>query len=244
MSQGSSWHYGTAADLGRSLSDRFRDFPRQPDALIGGVRLVAALALRGWLKVYHHFTITGRENLPGDGSFVMVANHTSHLDGLCMLSALPLRRLNRAYPAAAEDYFFVSLPRVAAAAIFVNAMPFCRQNHMRQSMDLCRRLLRDRGNILILFPEGTRSPNGELREFRPGVGSLLAGLTVPVVPCAIRGAYRALPKGSILPRPRPLRLHIGEPRNYGELEAGKDSARHITRELHDAVKELLCDCAS
>src|SRR5262245_13140886 len=124
MSQESSWQYGTAVQIGRSLPDRLRDFPRRPDALIDGVRFVSALPIRAWLKVYHQFTIVGRENLPTGGSFVMVSNHSSHLDALCMLSALPLRRLNRAYPAAAEDYFFVSLPRVAAAAIFVNAMPF------------------------------------------------------------------------------------------------------------------------
>ena len=241
MSQWSFWHDGIAADVGRSLTDRLTDIPRRPDVFVDGVRSIAALALRGWLRVYHRFAITGLEDLPAAGSFVMVANHSSHLDALCMLSALPLRSLNRAYPAAAEDYFFVSLPRVAEAAIFMNAMPFGRQHHVRQSMQLCRRLLRERGNILILFPEGTRSVDGELAEFRPGVGSLLAGLDVPVVPCAIRGTYRALPKGSFWPRPRRVRLHIGPSRCYADLGRGKDAARHIARELHDAVKELLCD---
>jgi 1-acyl-sn-glycerol-3-phosphate acyltransferase len=239
MSQ-SHWQYGTALDIGRSLPDRLSGFPRQPDMLVYGLRTVGALALRAWLKVYHRLEITGRENLPRDGSFVMVANHTSHLDALCMLSALPLGSLNRAYPAAAEDYFFASLPRGAAAAIFVNAMPFCRQHHVRQSMELCRRLLRERGSVLILFPEGTRSADGRLAEFRPGVGSLVAGLDVPVVPCAIHGAHRALPKGAVLPRPRRLRLSIGEPRCFGDREPGKESARQVSRQLHDAVRDLQC----
>jgi 1-acyl-sn-glycerol-3-phosphate acyltransferase len=239
MSQ-SHWHYGPAADIGRSIPDRLRDFPRQPDIFVYGMRSVAALAVRSWLKIYHRIEITGRENLPTGGSFVMVANHTSHLDALCLLSALPLRSLNRAYPVAAEDYFFMSMPRLAAAAIFANAMPFCRRNHMRQSMNQCRRMLHQRGNILILFPEGTRSTDGEVGEFRRGVGNLVAGLNVPVVPCAIGGAHRALPKGAVLPRPRQLRLTIGAPRNYCDLDPGKESARSVSRDLRDAVKELLC----
>src|SRR6185295_17345295 len=133
--------------------------------------------------------------LPREGSFIMVCNHASHLDALCLQSSLPLRKLHRAFPAAAQDYFFVSLPRAAVAAIFINAMPFARKVQMRQSLDLCRKLLANPGNILILFPEGTRSTTGELAEFRPGIGTLAAGVDVPVVPCALQGAFAAWPKG-------------------------------------------------
>jgi len=225
------------------LQERLCACPRQADSLVHAVRAAAAVALRGWLAAYHRFDVIGCENLPADerSSFVMVSNHSSHLDALCMLSALPLRRLDRAYPAAAEDYFFVNVRRSAAAALFINAMPFGRQHHVRQTMELCRRLLRQRGNVLILFPEGTRSVDGTLGEFRPGIGSLLAGLDVPVVPCAVAGAHEAMPKGSILPRPLCVRLIIGTPRWYGEADAGRESARRITRELHDAVQELLCN---
>ena len=66
---------------------------------------LTALVLRGWLKFYHRLEITGRENLPKEGSFVMVANHASHLDTLCLLAAITLRKLHRAFPAAAQDYF-------------------------------------------------------------------------------------------------------------------------------------------
>jgi len=229
-----------AAAIREPLADRFRAFPPHPVGVVNAVRCTTALALRAWLRLYHRMEIVGRENLPRHRSFVMVANHSSHLDALCMLSALPLRSLGTTYPAAAEDYFFVNLPRMAAARIFVNALPFSRQGHVRQSLNLCRRLLRQQGNVLILFPEGTRSAGGELGEFRPGIAGVVAGLDVPVVPCAVVGAARALPKGRLIPRPRQLRLIIGISRTYAELEPGKDSSRHIVRDLHDAVKELLC----
>ena len=200
--------------------------------------------MRAWLRTYHRLHIAGRENLPADGSFVMISNHSSHLDGLCMLAALPLERLDRAYPAAADDYFFVSVPRIAASAILINAMPFGRRDRLRQSIDTARRLLRQRGNVLILFPEGTRSASGEMGEFRPGVGSVVAGLDVPVVPCAIRGAHDAMPKHAIIPWPRKICLTIGRPRNYAAAGRGKDAARHVSRELHEAVRELLCESPS
>jgi 1-acyl-sn-glycerol-3-phosphate acyltransferase len=183
----------------------------------------------------------GRENLPSDDrSFVMISNHASHLDVLCLLSALPRASLDRAYPVAAEDYFFANLPRLAAATIFVNAIPFGRQSHVRSSMDRCRRLLRARGNKLIIFPEGTRSTDGRVAPFRTGIGNLLAGLDVPAVPCAIVGANRALPKGAIVPRPRKLRLIIGSPRSFKHVEPGRDASHAISRELQQAVEDLLC----
>jgi 1-acyl-sn-glycerol-3-phosphate acyltransferase len=101
-----------------------------------------ALIIRGWLHAYHRFEIVGLENLRDDGSFVMVANHSSHLDALCLLAAVPLRKLHRAFPAAAADYFFKSVPRVWVAAVVVNALPFARQVHVRQSLPFAANFFR------------------------------------------------------------------------------------------------------
>ena len=97
------WHYEPALDLAQPLLERLRHFPREPDMLVYAVRSLAALLIRGWLRFYHRFTIVGGENLPADESFILVANHSSHLDSLCLLSALPLGKLHRAFPAAAMD---------------------------------------------------------------------------------------------------------------------------------------------
>jgi 1-acyl-sn-glycerol-3-phosphate acyltransferase len=233
------WHYEPAQDLDQSLIQRLRHFPREPDMLVYGLRSLAALVLRGWLRVYHRLRIEGLENLPADGSFIMVCNHTSHQDALCLLSAIPLRKLHRAFPAAAQDYFFVNVRRMAVAAILANALPFSRDAHPRQSLAICRRLLGNPGNILILFPEGTRSVDGELGEFRPGIGALAAGSGAPVVPCALQGAFAAWPKGALLPRPRRLRLIIGVSRCYTESKTNRTSVHRITEELHEAVRQLL-----
>lgn len=233
-----AWHYEPAEDLDQSLIERLRRFPRKPDMLVYGLRSLAALILRGWLRVYHRLTIAGRENLPSEGSFVMVANHTSHLDTLCMLSALPLRKIHRVFPAAAKDYFFVSAPRVLAAAIVANALPFERGLSPRQSLTLCSQLLENSGNILILFPEGTRSSTGEVGEFKPGVGFLVAGKDIPVVPCYLEGTHAAWPKGAWCPRPKRIHLTIGTPRTFPHLNRDKESILAICRELCAAVSAL------
>ena len=232
------WSYETAVDLDRTLSERLKNFPREPDMLVYGARLLAGAVLRTWLRSYHRLVVRGREHIPVGKSCVLVANHASHLDTVCLLSALPINRLHRTFPAAAKDYFFESMPRAALASIVVNALPFNREMNIRQSLGLCQRLLDTPGNVLILFPEGTRSPSGELAEFKPGIGLLLAGTDIPVVPCYLRGAYAALPKGKIVPRPRKIELTIGLPRSYAHLKRGKDSALEIAGDLRAAIETL------
>lgn len=232
------WHYDPAVDLDQPMIERLRHFPRQPDMLVYGLRGAAAMLLRGWLRLYHRLTVLGRENLPLDRSFVMAANHASHLDALCLLSALPLGKLHCTFPAAAKDYFFTNTPRTLAAAILVNALPFDRRLNPRQSLSLCRQVLEGSGNILILFPEGTRSPTGEVGEFKAGVGLLLAGTNIPVVPCFLQGTQAAWPKGKWCPRPRRVRIVIGQPRNFVHLPRSKEAAARIGDALREAVLAL------
>jgi 1-acyl-sn-glycerol-3-phosphate acyltransferase len=232
------WQYEPARDLDQPLLSRLKHFPRQPDMLVYGVRSIAALIIRGWLRVYHRFNVVGRENLPTDRSFVLVANHNSHLDTLCLLSALPLGMLHRAFPAAARDYFFVGVPGLFAAAVVANALPFDRRTDIRESLTLCRELLENPGNALLIFPEGTRSATGEVGEFKAGIGLLTAAGRHPVVPCYLQGSEEALPKGSWFPRPRRLQLIIGKPRTYLHLERTTSSAHLISQELRQAVLAL------
>jgi len=232
------WQYAPAQDLDLTLVERLRNFPREPDMLVYGVRSLVALVIRGLLRAWCRFEIVGEEHLRSNRSFVLVANHSSHLDTVCLLSALPLRRLHRAFPAAAADYFFKSIPRTWIATVVVNALPFARQTHVRQSLAICGELLANAGNILIIFPEGTRSASGRLQEFKAGVGALVAGRDIPVLPCYLEGAARAWPKGARIPRPRKVRLIIGAPRSYAGIAPDKNASSAIAAELHDAVRAL------
>ena len=232
------WLYDSARDVDQAPTDRLRQFPREPDMVIHGLRSVGALIIRGLLHIYNHFQIIGHQNLRTNRSLVIVANHCSHIDTLCLLAALPLRKLHRAFPAAASDYFFQSVPRLWAAAILVNALPFARQARVRQSLSLCRELLAHPGTILIIFPEGTRSTTGEVGEFKSGIGALVAGRDVAVAPCFIDGSFQAWPKGKRFPRPRKVRLVVGTPPNYRDRGTDKMEICAIAAELRNAVNKL------
>ena len=232
------WLYDSIRDVDQAPIDRLRQFPREPDIIVYGLRSLGALIIRGLLHIYNHFEIIGHQNLRTNRSLVVVANHCSHIDTLCLLAALPLRKLHRAFPAAASDYFFQSVPRLWAAAILVNALPFARQARVRQSLSLCRELLAHPGTILIIFPEGTRSTTGEVGEFKSGIGALVAGRDVAVAPCFIDGSFQAWPKGKRFPRPRKVRLVIGTPCNYRDRGTDKMEICAIAAELRNAVNKL------
>jgi len=233
-----NWHYETAKDSGLSFIDRLKACPREPDPFIYSARLAAALCIRAAMRAYFRFEIIGREHLPRDRSFVLVSNHASHLDAIALLSALPLRALHRAYPLAARDYFGANKLRVALTTIIANVMLFDRGAKSPDGIELCRRMLKERNNVLVMFPEGTRSTDGKLGIFRRGIGSLVAGATYPVVPCHLEGTFRAWPRGTFIPRPIRVRLVIGEARTYECVEQNDAGVLRICEDLRSSVLAL------
>ena len=232
------WEYHPPPDIDESMSEHLQNFPRQPYMLVYAIRSIAALLLRGWMRIYHRMRIDGRDHLPASGSYILVCNHTSHLDTLCMLCSVPLKQVHRAFPAAAADYFFSNLPRSAVSAVLINALPFDRKAKGAESLTVCSRLLENDGNILIIFPEGTRTTTGEMGRFRSGIARLVVGTELPVIPCYLEGGLRAWPKGVLLPRPRSLHLRIGECRSYAHLDKTSASVREICHDLEERVAEL------
>jgi 1-acyl-sn-glycerol-3-phosphate acyltransferase len=231
------WHYDPSEDDAGAPIERLRGLLRQPWP-VRGLRRLANMVVRCWLRFYHRFEIIGGHNLPLQRSFMLIANHASHLDTLCLLAALPACRLDRAFPLAARDYFCVSVLRGLLARLVVNALPFERTFAPWQSLGVCAQLLQEAGTVLILFPEGTRSGSAEPAEFKPGVALLAAGRDVPVVPCHLSGTHAALPKGAWFPRPKALRLTIGAPCLFTHPPATREAATQICRQLREAVIAL------
>jgi len=215
-----AWHYDSACDVDQPLVDRLRRFPREPDMLVYGVRALIALIIRGWLRIYHRFEIIGHENLRTNRSLVIVANHSSHLDTLCLLAALPLGNCIAAFPAAAADYFFQSVPRTFVAAVVTNALPFARRVRVRRSLSICSKLLSDPENILIIFPEGTRSETGETRNSnRESARSSPDGRHRSAL--YLQGALSRVAEGQASAASKKVRLIVGAPRNYSSRSANK-----------------------
>lgn len=233
------WQYATAEDLDKSFLDRLRAFPRKPDISVYFFRSIFMLLLRFWLKIYHRLHVAGIENLPPNGSFIVVSNHTSHLDALCLLSLFPCGKMHRVFPVAAMDYFFATVPRTFFSAVFINALPFGRYSNTKNSLTICREILANPGNILIVFPEGTRSKTGEVGQFKPGIGHLLAESRIPCIPCWIQGAYDSWPKGRLIPRPKKVQVRVGRPLVFDSFSKEPDTAKKIVDEIKASVVKLM-----
>ena len=232
-----TWDLRPARDHGLSAGERLRSVGREP----GVVGLLTAGLWRGVVRLYlraaHRLEVSGAANLPAP-PFVIVANHSSHLDALSVAASLPRRMGRRAYSLAAGDTFFGSLPAAAFAAYAINALPVWRKKTSARDLESMRARLAEDGAVLILFPEGTRTRTGEMGRFQPGVGALVAGRPIPVVPCFIEGAFAAWPPTRRWPRPGKLRLVIGTPLRFDSEEANRAGMMRTAASCEAAVRQL------
>ena len=156
-------------------------------------------------------SIQGCVQFAGNRPYIFVANHTSHLDTPLLLAALPLRLRLRLRAAAAADYFFTSRWKGTLVTLLFNAFPFERRGF--GGLSCAQRLLED-GYSVLLFPEGTRSKDGQLHPFKCGIGRLALATQVCVVPVWIEGAHAAMPKGVCLARPHHVEIRFGAPLQF------------------------------
>lgn len=232
------WTYTPARDLDLHGLDRLAS-PRRERGLIGTIGHACFLAAaRTYLALYHRMRVEGRSHLPAVGPLVIVANHTSHLDAIMILAALPRRLRRVARPVSAADTFFTSLPRAGLASVFIDALAIKRGGTGRQQLAQLRERLTEEGCCLIVFPEGTRTRTGEPCRFRHGVGAIVAGTGIPVVPCFVRGAGSALPPGARVPRPKPVGVRFGESMRCDDESDCREGWKQIAESLEAAVLEL------
>lgn len=232
------WDLRPARDLDLSLAARLRSHKRETG--LAGVLAgsVWRATVRSYLALAHRLEITGLEHLPKEPPFVLVGNHSSHLDALCLGAALPGRLAGRSITLAAGDVFFGSFASSAFAATALNAMPIWRKHTSRDDLAFLRVRLEEDGLVFLLFPEGTRTRNGEMGRFRPGLGALVAGSSVPVVPCYLEGGFRCWPAKRKLPRPGKLRLRLGPALSFADIAADRAGWAHVSDATERAVRAL------
>src|SRR4051812_19741133 len=169
-----------------------------------------------------------------EGPVIFVANHSSHIDTALLLTTLPVQWQRRVAVGAAADYFFDAWWRAVGSALVFATFPIERGGVGLSETPT--RLLAD-GWSLIMYPEGTRSPDGWARRFRLGAAYLAAQANVPVVPVALVGSYAAMPRGRGWPKPGRPAVHV----RYGrpvQMEAGEEPRAFGTR-IAAAVGTLL-----
>ena len=205
-----------------------------------GARFVAQ---RGLLKplVWRLVTVDviGAEHLERlDGGYVVVANHSSHLDAPLVFGALPRKAARYLAAGAAADYFFEVRWRKALTTLFFNAFADERNAEGKRASQ-SQRLL-EAGIPILLFPEGGRARAGEFRPYKPGPFALALGTDCPVVPLALVGASSAMPRGVNWPLKgrMPVTVVIGEPMRGEPDEKPRefsDRGAAKVRELHESI---------
>jgi long-chain acyl-CoA synthetase len=186
--------------------------------------------------------VFGRSHIPHNRSVIVIANHASHLDMGLVRHALG-RYGEDIVSLAAQDYFFEGRVKRAFFENLTNLRAIDRKASLRQSIRQASDLL-ERGKTLLIFPEGTRSGNGEVQDFKPLVGHLALANGVDLLQMYLGGTHAAMPKGSPIPTRRDMIARIGPPLCVSDLRqltaamTPADAAREVARVARAAVAAL------
>jgi 4-hydroxy-3-methylbut-2-en-1-yl diphosphate reductase len=173
-----------------------------------------------YFKIFLKLKVFGRKNVPAKGAFIFASNHASYFDPPLIGTSV---KRQIAYMAR-DTLFRTPLSRWALRK--VRAFPVRREEGDTRAIRDALSILKS-GFPLVLFPEGSRTEDGELKSAKPGIGFIVAKANVPVVPVYIKGSFEAWPKGAKRVNFVPVSVHIGEPIEFdpGELEAkGRDDS--------------------
>lgn len=182
-----------------------------------------------WCKVWFRHSATGAENIPEAGPVVLACNHASHMDPLLLGTMVPRRCWYLAR---------VSLGRIPLLGSWMRAVGIVfidRKSPGRRSVESLISLL-DAGEVVGMFPEGTRTRDGRIQRFERGLLLLLKKSQARVVPVGLRGSFAAYPPGGLFPKPRRCSAHFGPVWTADEVlaDGGLESLRQKVAELSGA----------
>jgi len=178
--------------------------------------------------VYFRFRVHKSERYPLDGPVLICANHQSHMDPILVANGC-----TRYVGFVARESLFKFKP-FGWLITTLGAFPINRDGGIAGIKETLKRL--KRGEVVLIFPEGTRTPNGTIQNFKSGFCAIARRSKVPIVPVAIDGAYDAWPKNAALPRPRSIKLKVGHPIMFDEYNSLTDT--EITERVQSEVAKL------
>ncbi|HSY42750.1 MAG TPA: lysophospholipid acyltransferase family protein [Candidatus Acidoferrum sp.] len=189
----------------------------------------------GWLlfrtvyATYFRWRVSGAENVPVTGGVILAANHASFLDPPLVGSGLK-RDINYL---ARESLF--RFPLVGALLRSWNSVPVDRDGGGAKGLKIILGRLLD-GAGIILFPEGTRTPDGKLQPARAGIGLVVAKSNAPVVPVRVFGTFEAYGRNVKFPRPRRIAVKYGQPMRFEKLRAeAKDCSKDRLKQIYQEI---------
>ncbi|MBI4642661.1 MAG: AMP-binding protein [Deltaproteobacteria bacterium] len=210
--------------------------------------LAARMATQGlssllgrWFKWMFDLQVYGGERLQGQG-YVICPNHASFLDGFLIAYAVPGPLRDRLFSMGYSRYF--DIPVVRNLSKLIRVIPVDSSRNVVAAMQVASYILRN-GQLLCVFPEGARSPSGEVGRFKKGAAILAKELGVKLVPVYIQGSYEAWPAGATLPRSHPIQVVFGREHSWEELKArglqvdpGASEINAVTLGLREEVLRL------
>lgn len=198
------------------------------------VLLVAKPIIVFWLGL----TIRHRERLPTRGPAIIAGNHNSHLDTVALLSLFPLEEVPNVRPVAAADYFMKPGFMQWFSLNVIGIIPVARARGAEgiDPLEECYRAL-ERGEILLIFPEGSRGEPEQMAELKSGISYLAKRFpTVPVIPVFMRGLGKSMGKGTFIPIPFFVDVFVGRPFSWtGEKTSFMDRLRDAFLHLQKKV---------
>ncbi len=187
----------------------------EPGLAYQSILYVVKLLLTLIMKMYGRLSIKGLENLPREGPFIIAPNHLSLADMPAVTAAINWQTASRVFSLGATEYFHG--PIMSFISKLFHVIPVDMDTKLHSALQLSAHVLR-KGKILCVFPEGSRSRDGSIKDFKKGVAIIAKELNIPIVPVAISGTYEMLPSGRLFPLPGKVRVSFGRP----ILPEGKD----------------------
>lgn len=184
--------------------------------------------------------VTGVDNIPSSGGFILAGNHLAVADSFLV----PVRVPRKVWFLAKQEYFTQGGVKGKFKKWFftgVGSYPVDRSGGSKSqaALETGIRLLRE-GKVLGIYPEGTRSPDGRLHKGKTGVARMALEAGVPIVPAAVIGSDKVNPIGSTMWRPRRIEVHFGQPIDVSRYE-GMAGDRFIERSITDEVMYALME---
>lgn len=150
---------------------------------------------------------------------IIISNHASHLDAVSIAASIPRRFWLNLYIAAAKDYFFSNPLFMFFSQHCLGAIPIDRKDRKGEAINLILKLLTELPRMwLIIFPEGTRSRDGKIQEFKRGVSIFSERTQTPLLFTYLDGVMELWPKGQSIPKPGKLILHVGPVHPPGPIQ--------------------------
>jgi 1-acyl-sn-glycerol-3-phosphate acyltransferase len=188
-------------------------FTRHIDFMSICIRFVWAIFLKFiFFRFYIRLKVVGdyKPVYKNNPKLLIISNHGSHLDALSIATSIPVWYWKDLFIAAAKDYFFSNPVFTFFSQHCLGAIPIDRKDRRGQAINLILTLLTNLERIwLIIFPEGTRTKNGKIQDFKGGISLFAERTQTPILFLFLEGNYNLWPKGAVFAKPGKLIVHIG-----------------------------------